>query len=131
MSRLDHPVLENQEHIGNVSEKTMSKSFELAGLASKDNASPTGMKDEILLVSWLITLLRTREGSNISFDWTHGSTKGPAQKPETRSLSMDKIMTGLQDTVTQIISAISHQATAGASSVRRIKVPVCPRVAVG
>src|SRR5258707_1343892 len=47
------------------------RSFKVVGIASDQVASPTGMKEDILLLSWLIVLLRTREGSRLSYGWSY------------------------------------------------------------
>lgn len=86
--------------------------FEVAGLASDQTLSLTGMKDEVLLLSWLIVLLRTREGGQICFDWTYKSLEdGFEQEPETRSLSIDEVMTGLQSSVKDTAKIISRHIT--------------------
>lgn len=89
------------------------QSFEAAGIIAGHVTTPTGMRDEILLLSWLIVLLRTREGGDISFDWAYKSlTNGPEQETVNRSLSMDEVVTGLQSNVEEISAAISrHIAT--------------------
>ena len=42
--------------------------FEVDGLVSDQTLSLTGMKDELLLLSWIIVLLRTREGGQTGLD---------------------------------------------------------------
>lgn len=85
------------------------RSFKIAGLESALAVSPTGMKDEILLLSWLIVLLRTREDRQVSFSWCY-KTQGNGAEGESvvRSLSVDQVVAGEQSTVGQIAVAVSH-----------------------
>lgn len=86
--------------------------FEVTGLASDQVLSLTGMKDEILLLSWLIVLLQTREGGQLSFDWAYkNSEDGLEHKLETRSLSADEVVTGLQNNITDTAAEISRRIT--------------------
>ncbi|OJD28775.1 nonribosomal peptide synthase [Diplodia corticola] len=80
------------------------KTFDISGLASEQHTTPTGMREDVVLLSWLIVLLRTREDSRVSFDWTYQSAS--EQKAEKRCLSMDNVMTGLQDRVGKVAAAI-------------------------
>ncbi|ODM24093.1 hypothetical protein SI65_01683 [Aspergillus cristatus] len=81
-------------------------SFNVVDLAADGLATPTGMEEEIILLSWLIVLLRTREDGQISFEWTH---KDPVNEPATRSLSMGEVMSGgLESALGQTSEAISQ-----------------------
>ncbi|KAK1139705.1 Nonribosomal peptide synthetase 4 [Aspergillus melleus] len=76
-----------------------SMSFKLVGLAS---GQPTGMRDEVLLLSWLIVLLRTREDRQFLFDWAHQSWQNDvANEFETRSLSVNEVVMDLRTSVDQ------------------------------
>ncbi|KAF2102365.1 nonribosomal siderophore peptide synthase Sid2 [Rhizodiscina lignyota] len=89
------------------------RSFDIVGLVPRQTNSPTGMSDEILLLSWLIVLLRTRESSQISYDWAYRSrANGFEHEPGDRHLSMDEVLTGLQSTVGQAAVAISRHIMA-------------------
>jgi len=90
-------------------------SFEVALLASDQDATPTGMKEEIVLLSWLIVLLRSREDNQISYDWFYaGDTKGTEQETVNK-LSMNEVMKGLQSNVGEVATAISRNIPTGAS----------------
>jgi hypothetical protein len=91
-------------------------SFEVAHLAMDQNTTPTGMKEEIVLLSWLMVLLRSREDSQISYDWSYvGGTDGI--KPEAvNKLSMNEVMKGLQSNVGEVATAISQNLPTGAST---------------
>ncbi|KFY52999.1 hypothetical protein V496_07991 [Pseudogymnoascus sp. VKM F-4515 (FW-2607)] len=93
--------------------------FEVTGLASDQTLSLTGMKDETLLLSWLIVLLRTREGGRMSFDWTYKSPEdGLEHEPETRSISTEDVVTGLQSSITDTATVISRCITSAEPSQR-------------
>jgi fusarinine C synthase len=86
------------------------KPFEVDGLASK--ISLTGMRDEVLLLSWLIILLRTREDGIASYDWVYKSqADGCALEPVNR-MAMNEIMAGVQSEVGQAAAVIYRQITA-------------------
>jgi fusarinine C synthase len=85
-----------------------SRSFKVFGLAPDQTSTPTGMRDDILLLSWLIVLLRTREGGQIKYDWAYkGRANGFKHEPINTSLSMDEVMTGSQSNIGQIAEAVS------------------------
>ncbi|KAK0732144.1 nonribosomal siderophore peptide synthase Sid2 [Lasiosphaeris hirsuta] len=79
-------------------------SFEVDSLRS---ATPTGMREEILLLSWLIVLLRTQEDSEICFDFDYqGSDDVATIEPVNVDIAID-----LQTSVSQNAAAISHHIT--------------------
>ncbi|KFY06512.1 hypothetical protein V492_08014 [Pseudogymnoascus sp. VKM F-4246] len=87
--------------------------FEVAGLASDPALSLTGMKDEILLLSWLIVLLRTCESGQVSFDWTNTSSEDCSEyEQDIRSLSTDNLAAGLQTNIADAATIISHSIAA-------------------
>lgn len=90
------------------------RSFEVAGLAS---STPTGMREEILLLSWLVVLLRTHEGGPVRFDWAYkGRKNGVGNELVHASLSTDEVMTGLQSNAGETAAAISRHIANVASS---------------
>lgn len=96
--------------------------FEVAGLASDKTLSLTGMKDETLLLSWLIVLLRTREGGQVSFDWAYKSPEDVfGDDLETRSLSTDEVVTELQNNITETTTVVSRFITTAEPSQRTPK----------
>lgn len=93
------------------------RSSKFVGLALDHTAAPTGMREDILLLSWLIVLLRTQETNQISFDWAYKvQSNGFEHKPVIKRLSMDEVMTGIQSSVSQSAAAISRHMTAVASN---------------
>jgi fusarinine C synthase len=89
------------------------RSLKVLGLASDQTSTPTGMRDEILLLSWLIVLLRTREDGQISCDWAYKVRESVLEdEPVNIRLSTDEVMADLQSTVGQAAAKISrHIAT--------------------
>lgn len=91
------------------------RSFEVAGLASEDGSTPTGIREDLLLLSWLTVLLRTREDGQASFDWAYaGGANGDVDL--VRHLSTEEVMIGLQSKVGDAIAATSRQIKAQPSS---------------
>ena len=90
-------------------------SYNINNLASQSPFTPSGMREDILLASWLIVLLRTREGERVSFDWTYQSTTNVPEEPY-RHLSMEDVMKGLEDPIENVIKALSSQITRAKSS---------------
>ncbi|ROV87097.1 hypothetical protein VMCG_10891 [Cytospora schulzeri] len=87
-------------------------SYQVAGLASHQPSTPTGMRDEILLVAWLIVLLRTREDGRVCYDWTYkDQATGREEHEPVNILSTDQVMPNLQSSVQQVAEAISRQLT--------------------
>lgn len=81
--------------------------YNINNLASQSQFTPSGMREDILLASWLIVLLRTREGERVSFDWTYqNSPNAPEQTP--RHFSMEDVMNGLGDSVGNVTKTISR-----------------------
>ncbi|GFG18853.1 nonribosomal peptide synthetase 4 [Aspergillus udagawae] len=117
MGSIQHDNIPNQKHYSNDSSDSMAarlncngiESFEVAGLASDEASSPTGMRDEIILLSWLIVLLRTRDGVEIRYNWAY---MRPEEEPVARYLAMNEVVAGLQSSVKETAAAVSrHIAT--------------------
>jgi hypothetical protein len=72
------------------------------------SATPIGMREDILLASWLIVLLRTREGERVSFDWNY---RGDESDESPRHLSIEDVLGGLEDSIESVIGAISSRAS--------------------
>ncbi|OOF90053.1 hypothetical protein ASPCADRAFT_157524 [Aspergillus carbonarius ITEM 5010] len=75
------------------------RSFEAAGLAA---ATPSGMREELLLVAWLIVLLRTREDGQVTYEWAY-----QGQSTVNTCLSTE-VMADLRSTVGQTAEAIAR-----------------------
>lgn len=91
-----------------------ARSFEVVGLAS-DETTPTGMKEDVLLLSWLAMLLKTREGAQVSFEWAYGISG------ESRRLSMNEVVKGLEEDIMDASATIRKYIT---SAVPNDKSPV-------
>lgn len=79
------------------------RSLEAAGLGI--DTTPSGMKEELLLVSWLIVLLRTREDGQASFEWAY---KGHEISPVNCCQSTE-VMADLRSSVGQTAAAIARK----------------------
>jgi hypothetical protein len=90
-------------------------SFEVAHVASDQKATPTGMKEDIVLLSWLMVLLRSREDSQIYYDWSYAGDAKGAEQQTVNKLSMNEVMKGLQSNVGEVATAISRNIPTGAS----------------
>ncbi|KAH8427277.1 nonribosomal peptide synthase SidD [Aspergillus melleus] len=120
-SILDYSSGHSQRQDGPFQEPFMS--FKLVGLAS---GQPTGMRDEVLLLSWLSVLLRTREDRQFLFDWAHQSWQDDvANEFETRSLSVNEVVMDLRNPVDQtagdllprIAATVPSPSTAATNSI--------------
>lgn len=88
------------------------KSFEIDGVISGQIPTPTGVREEILLLAWLLVLLRTRENGQISYGWGYKCQADDFEhEMVNNTLVMDEVITGLQDSVGQVAEAIFHHIT--------------------
>ncbi|ROV92122.1 hypothetical protein VSDG_07569 [Cytospora chrysosperma] len=85
-------------------------SYQIVGLASEQPSTPTGIREEILLVSWLIVLLRTREDGQVCYDWAYKGRGTGREEPEpVNTLLTEQVMPNLQSSIQQVAGAISRQ----------------------
>ncbi|ROV91725.1 hypothetical protein VPNG_09946 [Cytospora leucostoma] len=93
-------------------------SYHVAGLAPDQSVTPTtGMRDEILLASWLIVLLRTREDGQVQHDWAYRGRATAAKEVEpANTLSTSEVMPSLQSSIQQTSEAILRHITKAVSS---------------
>ncbi|KAJ5606380.1 AMP-binding enzyme [Penicillium lagena] len=82
--------------------------FKIGGLESDRASTPTGMREEILLLSWLIVLLRTQESGRISYEWAYGSRGNAVEHEAVNQCLSTDVMTDLQSTVGQSAATISR-----------------------
>lgn len=82
--------------------------FKITGLESDGAFTPTGMREEVLLLSWLIVLLRTREGGQVSYEWAYGSRENAVEHEAVSQCLSTDVMTDFQSTVGQSAAAISR-----------------------
>lgn len=73
------------------------KHFTIDGLFSpSETCLPTALRADVLLTSWLLVLMRTREERQASFEWTYGGWEDDdAHQRVTRCLSTDEVLPGL------------------------------------
>ncbi|KAK2807650.1 Non-ribosomal peptide synthetase [Onygenales sp. PD_10] len=97
----------HEDEVTNQAEADGSTSFQIADM--EDHQTPTGLREDIVLLSWLIVLLRTREGGHVRYGWAY---TGRENESAGAILSMDEVMTGLRGTVRETVASISrHVAT--------------------
>ncbi|KAK4131434.1 synthetase-like protein [Trichocladium antarcticum] len=83
------------------------------------------MTQELLLLSWLVVLLRTREDTDTPawFEWAHsspGQENGARREPETvMRLSARDVVPALDSSVAQAVAAISRHIAVGESGLDR------------
>jgi hypothetical protein len=66
------------------------------------------MKEEIVLLSWLIVLLRTREDERASYEWTYQSHGDVSITEVAFKLSTDEVLPKLQNSVGDTLASISR-----------------------
>lgn len=73
------------------------KHFTIDGLFSpSETCLPTALRADVLLTSWLILLMRTREERQASFEWAYDGWEDEAVHQRTaRRLSTDEVLPGL------------------------------------
>jgi len=84
------------------------RSFPVPGLAADGSSGPTGMRDEIVLLSWLLVLLRIREDGQICYEWAYQRRCGGDLDPVSVRLSADDVLTGLPSQVGEVAAAVAH-----------------------
>ena len=85
-----------------------SQIFDIAGLVPGNCGTPTGMIDEIILVSWLIVLMRTQESSTVRFEWQYqGSGEVLGNGDAIQTLSPNEVMIGLQSHIGQAAAMLA------------------------
>ena len=77
------------------------------GLISDQVSTPTCMKEEIVLLSWLIVLLRTREDGRASYEWTYQSHGDLSNTEVAFKLSTAEVLPKLQNSVGDTLASIS------------------------
>lgn len=85
-----------------------SQIFDIAGLAPGNCGTPTGMRDEIILLSWLIVLMRTQESSAVRFEWQYqGSREVLGNGDAVRILTPNDVIIGLQSHIGQAAAMLA------------------------
>jgi hypothetical protein len=84
------------------------QSFDVAGLVPANCGTLTGMRDEIILVSWLIVLMRTQESSSVCCEWQYQGSESVLGSGDTvRTLSPNEVMIGLQSHTGQVAAMLA------------------------
>ena len=90
--------------------------FEIVGIASEQGRSPTSLREEVVLLSWLLVLLRTREGQ-ISYNWAYKDRGDIEHELRMRCLAMGEVMPGPQGSVGEVAATIARHITNGTPNV--------------
>lgn len=91
---------------GRVDEDGFS-SFQVLDLADNQDNTLLSLADEVVLLSWFLTLLRTRENTSISFNWAYnGLINGYKDEQQIKLFTQDGLMTSMKDTVRAIAATI-------------------------
>ncbi|PYH91755.1 nonribosomal siderophore peptide synthase Sid2 [Aspergillus ellipticus CBS 707.79] len=96
-----------EEPVANLTNGDGSGALEIAGLASDQIPTPTGMREDVLLVSWLLVLLRTREDGQTSFEWAYQGASEAVHRCESTA-----VMADLRSSVAQTAAAIARLVSA-------------------
>lgn len=74
------------------------RSFKIDTLEANAESCLTGMRDELVLLSWSIVLLRTSEDGQASFEWAY---KAQFENLQSQSLNTGQVISSLQESVQQ------------------------------
>lgn len=83
------------------------KKVEIVDLES-ETQTPTRMKEDILLLSWLLVLLRTEEDGQVCFEWSYGDQVSRDPDEAVNRLSSDEVVPNPQIDVGTVAAAISR-----------------------
>jgi hypothetical protein len=102
------------------------RSFKIMGLSASPDISPTGLREEILLLAWLIVLLRSSDGGSISCSWVYNTPANGSDQEPILSLSMDEVLTGsgLKNLVGRTAAAIADRIVASRQHAIAVSGPV-------
>lgn len=82
--------------------------FQVAELAP-EATTPSGMKEEVVILAWLIVLMRTHEGTLPRFEWAYKSrVEDAGVKSVNNELPTETLVSGLDSSVEQVATAISQ-----------------------
>lgn len=88
------------------------RSFKLDGLAVKQDSCLTGMRDELVLLSWCIVLLRTSEEGQVSFEWAY---RDQSENLESHLLNTAQVIPSLEGSVEQVGTQILQHVCTNSS----------------
>ncbi|KAK4442764.1 hypothetical protein QBC34DRAFT_488678 [Podospora aff. communis PSN243] len=86
--------------------------YEIIGLASPEgnpSVHPTGLREELVLLAWLLVLLRTREDGQAIYSWAYSTRERTVDdEPSCMQLSSVEVLPDLQSNVGRVADAIAH-----------------------
>ncbi|KAF7717877.1 Nonribosomal peptide synthase (NRPS) [Penicillium ucsense] len=77
----------------------ISSQYEISVLSCDDDGSPTGLRENVVLLAWLICLLRTSEDGKASFEWRYEDQLDGSPAGEVAALSSDEVLPALQNSI--------------------------------
>lgn len=88
---------------------SLLRSFKVASLAAQPELTPTGMKEELVLLSWLLVLSRTRERDQVHCQWAYRlQTHESEDNQPCQNLSLNEIAKASPSNIGETASAISR-----------------------
>lgn len=85
-------------------------SFQINDVADDQETIPNVLRVETVLLSWFLTLLRTRDNANLCFDWVHhGPSTKYLQGQRTECFSIGDLMTNVKERVGLIANTLSSR----------------------
>ncbi|GAM43876.1 hypothetical protein TCE0_060f19046 [Talaromyces pinophilus] len=84
--------------LGTEPDQNPFRSFKIEDPAAKEESCPTGMRHELVLLSWCIVLLRTSEEGQVSFEWAYS---GQSESLQRKHLATVEVLSSLQGSVEQ------------------------------
>lgn len=107
------------------------RSFEVTELATGDNATPTGMKEELVLLSWLLVLMRTREGTLPRYEWAYKNRDEADLTSTHNQLPTEKLVPGLQSSTTEVAKSILEHIQSSAPAEGAVTSPASLLLSTG
>ena len=84
--------------LGTEPDQNPFRAFKIEDPAENAESCPTGMRDELVLLSWCIVLLRTSEEGQASFQWAYS---GQSKSLQSKKLATVEVLSSLQESVEQ------------------------------
>lgn len=100
------------------------RTFNITGLKSAHIDTPTTSREDILLFSWLLVLLRTREDGRASFEWTYENRPDDVDHQTSKILlSSEHVLTDpkLQVSIRESLEAVSRHIKTNAPALYAAK----------
>ncbi|KAJ5288884.1 hypothetical protein N7478_001914 [Penicillium angulare] len=105
------------------------RSYQVADLTAVDASTLTGMKEEVVLLAWLLVLMRTREGTLPRYEWAY---KNGSNNLTSHELPTEKLVAGLESSTEEVARAIiEHVKTSKPAELADVSSPVSLLLSTG